>query len=110
MNAASGTCTVTATESEGTNFLGSAANPQSITAVATIDSLMTQVNGLNLSKGNINSLLSKLDAAQRGKGSAARGQLGAFINEVQALQRSGRLDASAATSLIAQAEFIISGL
>jgi Big-like domain-containing protein/FIMAH domain-containing protein len=112
-----GTCTVTATESEGANFLGSSATPQSITVTApapTISSLMAQVESLNLNKGNKQSLMSKLQAAQasvdRGNGRAAANQLGAFINEVMALQHSRRLDAKTAASLIAQAQSIIGSL
>jgi hypothetical protein len=115
-----GTCTVTATESEGTNFLGSSATPQSITVATpapTISSLMAQVENLNLNNGNKQSLMSKLRAAQasldRGNSQAAANQLGAFINEVMALQhsgRSGKLDAKTAASLIAQAKSIIAGL
>jgi hypothetical protein len=67
-----------------------------------------------LNMGNKQSLTSKLRAAQasldRGNGRAAANQLGAFINEVMALQRSGRLGAATALSLIHQAQSIIGDL
>ena len=48
-----------------------------------------------LSSGNARSLAAKLDAATqqvgRGRAVAAENQLGAFINEVNALVRAGRL-------------------
>ncbi len=50
-----------------------------------------------LSKGNANSLAVKLEAAQRsldrGNANAARGQLGAALNELAGLVQSGRLSA-----------------
>lgn len=64
-------------------------------------------DALNLGSGNQQSLLTSLRSAQaaidRGNVNAARGQLGSFINKVQALKRSGRLSAAAADPLIAEA-------
>jgi FIMAH domain-containing protein len=75
---------------------------------------MVQVNGLKLNNGNKQSLMTKLRVAQallgRGNGRAAANLLGAFINEVTALQHSRRLDAATSASLIDQAKSIISGL
>ena len=111
ITSSSGTCTVTATESEGLNFLGSSATPQTITVTTSIGALMDQVAGLNLNAGNKNSLMSKLKAAQasldRGNRLAATFQLGAFINEVRALNLSRRLDTATANSLMDQANEII---
>jgi titin len=57
-----------------------------------------------LNAGQQNSLSAKLNAAlrsaARGDTNATCGQLGAFINEVAALQRSRRIDAPAASALI----------
>jgi len=82
-----------------------------ITMTAAIDALCVQVESLELNAGNKNSLVKKLEAAKdslaRGNRGAAANQLGAFINEVQALLRSERLGASMAASLIAQATLII---
>ena len=77
-----------------------------------IKALISQVESIpSLNQGKKNSLIRKLDAAQqslaRGNRNAARGQLNAFINEVQALERSGRLAPATADSLIAQAKAII---
>ena len=56
-----------------------------------------------LSRGETTSLLAKLDAAtrslERGTTTATRGQIGAFLNEIDAMVRSGRLGASQVTAL-----------
>ena len=63
-------------------------------------------------RGLLKSLLAKLDAAQasvdRGNGEAFRGQLNAFINEVQAQHGKG-IGAVAADTLIAEAQAILGG-
>jgi hypothetical protein len=73
-----------------------------------------QIATLDLNNGEKNSLSSKLSAAQRslssGNRQAASGQLGAVINEIQALQRSGRLDGSTAEALLAQLRAIQEGI
>lgn len=78
-----------------------------------VDSLKTLVDGLGLNKGQANSLRVKLDAASRsmarGNMNAASGQIGAFINEVEALERSGRISASAAAALLAEAATALAG-
>ena len=85
-----------------------------LTIATNMGALRAQVESLNLDDGNKTSLKKKLEAAQealdRGNKGAAANQLGAFINEVQAMQRSGRLDASTAASLITQAMLIIKGM
>lgn len=61
--------------------------------------------------GNRQALLSTVQAAQRslnrGNAAAARGQLGAFVNQVRALSRSGRLAPDAAATLIALAQQLV---
>jgi hypothetical protein len=67
-----------------------------------------------LNRGQQNSLIVKLEAAQRalarGNRNAAIDELNAFINEVQALQSSGQLDMGTADRLIGEAQDIINGL
>jgi YVTN family beta-propeller protein len=81
-----------------------------ITPVPTIDGLIRQVAGLTLNSGQINSLLSKLAAVQaslaRGNTTAALNELSAFINEIHALELSGRLDSETASSLVNAAQAI----
>src|SRR5262249_53059709 len=76
-----------------------------ITPAQAIGYLIQRVSSLNLPGGTANSLIAKLDAAlqsvQRGASAAASNQLHAFIDEVGALQKTTRLDAPTATSLIA---------
>jgi Right handed beta helix region/PKD domain len=80
---------------------------------ANIQGLIAQVQSLGLPKGTENSLLAKLNAAEasvnRGNAGSARGQLGAFINEVSA-QRSKKIPAAAADALIASAQQIIAAI
>lgn len=75
-----------------------------------IEGLIDAVNALDLSAGNKQSLLVSVQAAQasiaRGNVNAARGHLGAFINKVEALKRSGRLSAAVADALIAQTQLL----
>jgi hypothetical protein len=78
-----------------------------------IQSLIVQVQSLGLQKGTENSLLAKLNAAlasvNRGNTESARGQLGAFINEVSA-QSDKKIPAQQAAALIAAAQLIIGNL
>lgn len=73
----------------------------------TIQQLIGDVNALNLPNGMRRSLLAKLEAAQasvaRGQRDTARSQLNAFVNEVQAMRKSGRLSAAAADALVQRA-------
>ena len=92
----------------------SALSPFALFRSVSIGELASQLTSLKLNAGQKNSLTSKLVAARqslgRGNRNAAVNQLRAFINEVQALKRSGRLDPASADSLIAQAHAIISVL
>jgi DNA/RNA endonuclease G (NUC1) len=79
--------------------------------VALVDQL---VAGGKLSTGNGNSLTSKLEAAassiERGNATAAINQLEAFVNEVDAMSRSRRLDDASAQALRAAATTLILSL
>lgn len=72
----------------------------------------SRVQGLSgLNQGQIRSLLAKLDAAERsferGRDNAAAGQLGAFVNEVAAFERTGKLDPATAAELVALVEELL---
>ena len=81
-----------------------------------LQALNDQVNSFAASgdiDGNmVNSLMSQLRAAmaslERGNFNSARGQLGAFINHVEA-QQGKKISEAAAADLIAQAQAILSG-
>lgn len=77
---------------------------------AQIQSLIVQVRSLGLPHGTENSLLAKLNAAlasvNRGDIGSAEGQLGAFMNEVNA-QRGKKISEQDADALIAAAQAII---
>lgn len=81
---------------------------------ATIENLITQVQGLGLPQGNTNSLFAKLRAAQgslnQGNNSAARNQLNAFEYEVAAMVQSGQLTETAAAGLVGAAQDIMNAL
>lgn len=78
-----------------------------------IQGLIAQVTSLGLPKGTQNSLRVKLNAAlasvNQGNNASARGQLGAFINEVSA-QSGKKITAASAAALIAEAQAIIASL
>jgi len=77
----------------------------------TMDELRKEVLELNFGKGVTQSLLAKLDAAQKSfyksNVGAALNQLEAFINEINALRRSGRINAETAQQLIGKARLIM---
>ncbi len=81
-----------------------------------VSNLITELSSpaLGLNAGEQNSLGAKLQATlssiKRGDSQSASGQLGAFINQIQALESSGRLSAQAAAALIAAANNIIASL
>ncbi|MBI2833263.1 MAG: Ig-like domain-containing protein [Acidobacteria bacterium] len=76
-----------------------------------IGTLIGLVAGFLPSQGERSSLTAKLEAAgaslARGNRTAAANQLNAFINEVRALQRSGRLGAAEGDFLAARAQSIV---
>jgi PKD repeat protein len=94
---ASGTYTVTLTVKDDDEVAGSATTTVTVlTPEAALAKLITFVQGVSgVNAGQRNSLLAKLNAAndslQRGNSNAACGQLNAFVNEVDADQKAGRL-------------------
>lgn len=76
-----------------------------------IDALTSAIGALDIGNGDKQALLTSLRAVQasvaRGNTIAARGQVGAFINKLQALKRSGRISAVVAAELIAQAQLLL---
>jgi hypothetical protein len=84
-----------------------------ITYSQAMTNLQAQVDGAGLPQGTQNSLDSKLQAAlasfTQGDTTAAKNQLGAFINQVSA-QRGTKIDAGLADALIAYAQRIINAV
>jgi uncharacterized repeat protein (TIGR01451 family) len=76
----------------------------------TIADLSARIEAAGLDPGETRSLEAKLtaagDARARGQAATARNQIGAVINEVEALKRSKRLNVAVANSLIARAQMI----
>jgi hypothetical protein len=74
----------------------------------------TIANNSGLTFGEKTSLATKVIAAiadvQKGHDNAARGVLGAFINEVDAMERNGRLTPADAAALVNSAQAIRDGL
>lgn len=75
--------------------------------VVEVDALVDMVEALDLPASTVSTLTAARSSLERGNIRAARGQLGAFINQLRALQRSGRLEAATAEALTAAAEVII---
>lgn len=79
-----------------------------------IDDVSALAGAAVLEKGEATALIAKLEAAIKsmGKGqtNAARGQLGAFVNHVEAIASSGRLPGATATALIDAATVILARL
>lgn len=110
-----GQTTVTFTATDASGNVGADSIVVTIKrAQQAISDLKQVVNGLPLSGGEKNSLTAKLDAAtkslDKAQETAAINQLNAFINEVRALERSGRLNSEAAPDLIARAQRIIAAI
>jgi DNA/RNA endonuclease G (NUC1) len=111
------TVTVTITDDDG----GSTPRTASVTVTSTaaaINVLAAKVAALEaagtMTKGEANaldaSLKNALKSVQNGDEAAARGQLGAFINKIEAMQQSGRLDAATAAALIDYASRVIASI
>ena len=75
---------------------------------------MLSNGSLSLPAGNTNALSATLQAVLASIGNnntnSASGELGAFINQVNALVNSGKLDATQGASLIAEANNILNSL
>ena len=74
------------------------------TAQQALTSIETYVRGINgLNKGQINSLIAKLDAASasaaRGNNITAHNQMSAFLNELRADQKTGKVTTLEMTNL-----------
>lgn len=104
--------TVTATDAAG--------NRRSVTQTYTVQTpaqmaqaLAAQVAGLGLPAGTANALIAKLDAAaaawSRGQVNAAANQVGAFINQVEALAGK-KIGAADAAGLVAAAQALIAAI
>jgi DNA/RNA endonuclease G (NUC1)/PKD repeat protein len=109
--AAAGSYTVTVTVTDDGGLVGTrTATVTVLTAQQGIAGLVAQVNGM-VSGGAANSLGAKLRAASasldRGNPASAKGQLGAFIGEVQAMVQSGRLSQADGNALVAAAQRIL---
>ena len=111
-----GTFTVTLTVTDAWGWPSTVSHTVTVlTPVQGISVLAGQIAPLGgaggpLGKGEFNSLRTKLDAAAAscGRGSVACGnQVGAFVNELQALVNSGRLDGATAAPIIDYAERVI---
>jgi PKD repeat protein len=103
--ASSGTYTVTYTAADDDGVAGSATTTVTVmtpaAALAKITALVSAQSGLN--KGQMNSLLAKLNAAansaQRGDTGTACNQLNAFVNEVDADQKTGKISSGDAATM-----------
>ncbi|HSU17623.1 DNA/RNA non-specific endonuclease [Longimicrobium sp.] len=111
--AAAGTFTVTVTVTDDDGAVSTkTATVTVLSAQQAIANLQAQVNGAM--GGAAASANAKLRAAgaslARGEIDAARGQLGAFINEVQAAVQSGRLSQAQGDALVAAAQRILDSI
>ena len=92
----------------GAGVVDASAPTISVAQAQDIESLIGEIVASSLRAGSKNSLTSKLNAAlaslARQNSRAAANQLRAFIHEVEAMQRSGRLDDATASRWIAAAE------
>lgn len=117
--AAPGTYAVTVTVRDGDGGEGvRTATVTVLSGAQAVSSLLTQVQALatagTLPNGSVSALSATLNAAAaslaRGNETSARGQLGAFVNQVRALVSSGRLGAAEGDALTAAAERILRSL
>lgn len=117
------TYTLTTFFSGADTFTYTVRDSHGVTATATVtvnvqvplddgfDLVRSQIGGLPLNSGEQNSLASKLDAAlkslSKGNDNAAVNQLNAFINQIWALKKSGRLSDATAEWLVFEANQLI---
>lgn len=87
------------------------AHPVFSCPITSPDDIAQQLAAMNMEPGELNSLVVKLDAAAqsiaKGQTVAAVNQIRAFTNEAEAMNRSGRLNASARDLLVTLAEELI---
>lgn len=116
---ATGSFTVTVTVSDDAGGSGSATATVNVeSTAAAVQALDRAISDLlargDIAHGEANALGATLDAAARqiarGNPNAASGELGAFINQVNAAVQSGRLSAGAGQALIALAQRIIQAM
>jgi DNA/RNA endonuclease G (NUC1)/PKD repeat protein len=117
--ATAGTFTVTVTVKDDEQGTGSRTTTVVVTgADEAIDALSRQVRALQttgtLTGGESNaldaSLRNALKSLDKDNPTPARNQLEAFVNKVQAMQQSGRLDAASAAALIGYAQRIVASI
>ena len=116
--ALAGTFTTTVTVHDGDDAGTGSATVTVLTPAQAAGVLGGMVRALGaggaLHAGLVNSLGVKLEAAakqlERGGMTAAEGQIGAFINEVEALVNSGRLPASDGAALMAYAQRVLASM
>ncbi len=81
--------------------------------ISNLGSLVAGLDG-TLNKGEVNSLQAKLNAAsarqRQGDSNAVSGMLGAFVNEVNAMVKSGRVTAASAAPLLDYARRLLQSL
>jgi DNA/RNA endonuclease G (NUC1) len=109
-----GTFTVTVSVNDGLEIVSRTATVTVKSHAQAIEDVDAMLRGLALSNGNLNSLLAKLEAALRkveqSQPDVAANQLGALLNEIDALQRSGRLSSSNAAAVSAAVQRVIDSL
>jgi len=85
------------------------ADPHSdVVALFNQTNAVAAANGFNQGErvSLVTKLIGALDALEKGHEQTAENHLGAFVNEVEALERSGRLPSGDADALIAAAQAI----
>jgi hypothetical protein len=112
-----GVTNVTCTATDGSDNTGTCSFTVTVNGSVeglTIAQLIEQVQATDLGSGLKNALIVKLHAAQaslgRDRDNAAVNQIEAFIHQVRALERTGRLDETTAEALIAAARTIIGSI
>jgi len=105
------TVTLTVTDDEGTVGLAATTTVKVLTPQQSLDAMIQVVQGLkSLSAGQQNSLIAKLQAASdalaRGDNRASHNQLNAFINELDADLKTGKMSAGDYNTLRADAHAV----
>jgi len=105
------TVTLTVTDDEGTFGLAATTTVKVLTPQQSLDAMIKYVRGLkSLSAGEQNSLIAKLQAASdalaRGDNRASHNQLNAFINELDADLKTGKISARDYNTLRADAHAV----